>query len=782
MTLPGYNSYGQRSNGITPEKQRLMKALELRKKQLKAKQEREEKEAEIAAELVIDDEKVVGKDANSGQTLTVGEPEEWSIERAVEKAAENSFLGPEVTKQQIPTSVALSVLYTEFPRKRTEEIIAPRNFEENRVAPEPRADEASLQANLPTPVKELGSPAHIPTSPEPRTHVRPTKADAPAPADTIPSPMIDSGVAVVTNLSEADDQHSAASGGSPTTAQNQGSSCTPSTRPSSVSEDDNQTSEHSSKPNNCDEATLHKLEMNAMPSRSESSAGSSPTVVPEGSNPATSVESPSPQECPTETPSAEESVRKSKRESMVFKAPSKDGDTLAQRRSKRESALFAPAPESFQTEESLSKQRKRASLTLSISKRRSYAEANDKRRAMGDPIRIQLNGNTSEEHRNSEDYLSDDSFMDELQSAKLEEAKPISVSKSPITPFFPRKPSVSESERSVSRESRVGRLSPEQANGRKLSGVWPPQPNLMDNVAVAKKINVSSGISQRIKALAEKSNKDSSPTVSPLATPDASASLVAQRKSSFFSTPPSLDSPSGKLGNRRSLASFATRSNSTTPDHQSVLQPTSPFQTTEKPESVQVTARIIRGGRPLKPSLAVPNEVTPLELHRSQITIDHQTTPQPPVNTKSPVKTNYFRVEPPSPKPSSSHSKDSQASGVPRSSSEHSWRSFGRRKSESRSGSAARSLSAHSSESEDRSDGRREKKESKTRKLFKRMSSISSMSRKGQGNLSVQEQEHASSTLPSLREPPPAVQVGDLNVQFPDTLVRYFASTMGACD
>jgi hypothetical protein len=63
-----------------------------------------------------------------------------------------------------------------------------------------------------------------------------------------------------------------------------------------------------------------------------------------------------------------------------------------------------------------------------------------------------------------------------------------------------------------------------------------------------------------------------------------------------------------------------------------------------------------------------------------------------------------------------------------------------------------------------------------TSRLFKRMSSsmsISSASRKNLAALSptVQEEDHEAN-LPSLRDPPPAVQVGDLNIQFPDTLVN----------
>ena len=80
---------------------------------------------------------------------------------------------------------------------------------------------------------------------------------------------------------------------------------------------------------------------------------------------------------------------------------------------------------------------------------------------------------------------------------------------------------------------------------------------------------------------------------------------------------------------------------------------------------------------------------------------------------------------------------------------------------------------------DDKREDKKDKKDSRTSRLFKRMSSsISAASRKGMSQAispTVKEEDYEAG-LPSFREPPPAVQVGDLNVQFPDTLVSYVAS------
>lgn len=722
MPINAHSSRNHRSTGITPEKQRLMKALELRKKQMKALKEREAKAAEAAAE--------------SADTGAGAEAKDSEI------PAEKS--SPEQTAQ----------------------------VEEDRTASKSEVEPATSQDVVEEIASNQGGLITDETKP--------------------PSGQEDQSAEVTAAQTETDDLHSAASASSPTSAQTQGSSCAPSTRPSSISEDDHHAPADETKPVDTETslgAGDEKPTGSSEKEDEEDSIESSPTVVPENRTPVPSVKISSQPEEPapatlTPTPDSDAFLsRRSKRESMVLMPPTDPEDPRSRRKSNRESMIYMPLPETPGQDEAQSRKQKRESMILTAPIGQSFLEGKDKRRAVIDPVHLSAENSEAE-------YLSDDSFMEELQSAKLEEAKPISVSKSPITPFFPRKASVSEYsilERSSSQQYiKPGRLTPEQPSSRKSSGPWLTHANT-DTVVTAKKINVSSGISQRIKALAEKSNRDSSASVSPVATPDASNSIVAQRKSSFFSTPPSGNSPEGKPIQRLSRASFANRATSPTPNKKPVLQP--PPKTIElnqptvynkqkgsqKPESVQVTARIVRDARVQKPTLTMPTENTPLELHQSPIIIDHQRLMRPPSSTKhSPTK-----AEPTSPRPpSSSHSREASSSALPRSSSESSWRSFGRRLSESRSpGAPPRSMSIYSFESGDeKREEKKEKKDSRTSKLFKRMSSISSISRKNSAASATLPEEDFLSTLPSLREPPPPVQVGDLNIQFPDTLVSLNSS------
>ena len=163
----------------------------------------------------------------------------------------------------------------------------------------------------------------------------------------------------------------------------------------------------------------------------------------------------------------------------------------------------------------------------------------------------------------------------------------------------------------------------------------------------------------------------------------------------------------------------------------------------------------------------MPTEATPLDLHQSPLIIDHQ---KPTFAPKSPTRVKTApaaAMEPASPRLPSSSSRD-QPTSLPRSSSESSWKSFGRRMSETKS--------LHSPDGEDeKRDDKKGKKDSRTTKLFKRMSS--GLGLKGsQSSLSSPEQGVQSTHLSSLREPPPAVQVGEVNIQFPDTLVSLYSA------
>lgn len=665
MPVSSYSSH-HRSTGMTQEKTRLMKALEMRKKQMKVQIERQEKLAEQAV-------------ANS----------QAEVREAESKAA----------------------------------------------------DAASVASK------------HEETAEDTEAEKQSTAGD-----DTASSLGLDnSGLAFASSQADADDLNSSISVSSPTSAQTQGSSGAPSTRPSSMSEDDVPVSNDTCTP----EGSPDSISADSLDE--EQSVDSLPTVVPESRTPIPSMIHTTPPPTDAEHTSEGAADLQTEEADMAQSTISDaQDDSQAQRRSKRESMLFVPTGDASPLNDSKFKKRNRESIimptpvqqTPNHQKRQSWYETKGKRRAPLDHLQVSAENSEAE-------YLSDDSFMEELQSATVHEAKPMSVSKSPITPYFSRK---SFPRGSMTPESSSPYMKPSpEPMPRKISGPWPPQVNV--EKVVTKKINVSSGISQRIKALAEKTSREMLPPTTPGGGLESSShSSLAQRKSSFFATTPIETSPNGRPVSRLGNPAFLN-SSSTTPEKKSTAAP-KPIKATvynvqrgnEQPESVQVTARIVRDERTKQPTLAMPNEGAPLELHQSPLIIDHQKPRFTPPPTRG-------RTEPTSPvAPSIAHSRE-QSLAPSRTSSESAWRPFGRRMSESRS--------IHSHDGDEKREDKKDKKESRTSKMFKRMSSsMSSMPWKAStSNLNFTEHNTAHTSLASLREPPSPVHIGDLNIQFPDTLL-----------
>lgn len=676
MPVAGYSSQ-YRSMGNPQEKTRLMKALEMRKKQMKAQVERQEKMAEQATAKAEADAEAKHMEETAVNSTTI-EPKKH--EPDVETDSGKSFNTAEVKAE-----------------------------DDTEKAPSVTDDESSSQG------------------PE------------------------NSGLVFSSNQTETDDLNSTASVSSPISAQTQGSSGAPSTRPSSVSEDDDTPVQEDTNKSEDSEDSQGSDVVDE-----EQSVDSVPTVVPETRTPIPSMLHPSPM--------TDESASDHNDEAPSLTTSLGLNDAAARRRSKRESTLFVPSGDASPLDDFAFKKRNRGSVVMPPSDRQSWYETKEKRRAMLDPIHVSAENSEAE-------YLSDDSFMEELQSATVHQAKPMSVSKSPITPWFPRKASDSSlattPDRSVSHAyARLNRSSPEQLQ-RKTSGPWPPQVHADKSVGVAKTINVSSGISQRIKALAEKSHRgsSSSPPATPVNGLSASSSSLAARKSSFFATPSAETSPNGRSMGRLGAPSFLSSSASSIIEKRPATQPIKATvynvqKANQQPESVQVTARIVRDERTIKPALTMPTESTPLDLHQSPLIIDHQ---KPTRTPKSPTR---GRSEPTSPKaPSTSHSRDQSNGPSTRNSSESTWRTFGRRMSESKS--------IHSHDTEEKREEKKDKKESRTSKMFKRMSSsMASMPWKNSSsNLTLPENDTRTTSLASLRERPPPVQVGELNIQFPDTLL-----------
>ncbi|KFY50108.1 hypothetical protein V496_09581 [Pseudogymnoascus sp. VKM F-4515 (FW-2607)] len=279
----------------------------------------------------------------------------------------------------------------------------------------------------------------------------------------------------------------------------------------------------------------------------------------------------------------------------------------------------------------------------------SRSQSPKRRRALMEPIRTDL-GQMSRP-TSGVDFLNDDAFMDELQSATVQEAKPISVAKSPMTPAFPREakrgPSVSDRfSRAFSNPSKKDNqlLTPQQLEPARSVSAGSAYLNRISqqpsSSPVIKKVNVGSGISQRIKALEKLSSTTGTP-VAPVSTGPAvgtAPTFFAVRKSHSAggSKSPSIaeransltrQSPSPSMSRDSSPEQFKNRDRSYSIKNRQDTFNSSPTntQTRARPESISVTARIIRDpNHPFPTKSDPPSDYTTLSLKQSPLVIDHQ--------------------------------------------------------------------------------------------------------------------------------------------------------------
>ena len=392
---------------------------------------------------------------------------------------------------------------------------------------------------------------------------------------------------------------------------------------------------------------------------------------------------------------------------------------------------------------------------------------------------------------NSEDhFLSDDSFMEELRSATVQEAKPISVSlsKSPIAPVFPRRPSDQRlneggnNTRSVSNP--VGHMKtrdqmdisppgPPHLSSRSFSASHHPgnvQPQQASAIML-KKIGVSSGISQRIKALEQLSSRPTSPSSQgpPSVNPAGpSPAFVSFRKVTLKSPPQPKtefsESMGSKVRQKISPPSIKSSFGAANPNHEG--KPRN-MQVESKPkksqaDTISVTATIIRDP-----------DTNVTELCRSPLLVEHQSERKSPTPS-SPLKPPRSRFASPRSVSSSSTERRSETPQATRRDSLASKRSV----TSARGGSEvdlSRSISDTSVNVVNGNDGsKEEKKESRKNRLFKRMSGISSASRRSivqALNPSMKEGPIVEHHETVYEAPKVMAAFGDVNVQFPDTLV-----------
>lgn len=284
-----------------------------------------------------------------------------------------------------------------------------------------------------------------------------------------------------------------------------------------------------------------------------------------------------------------------------------------------------------------------------------------KRHGHIDPIRTDLDYSDRSAANSDAHLSSDDELMDELHLAVVQEAKPMSVSKSPINSVFPSPEKTKRFSRTFSNPLRQEKntpafISPPQSEKRTVSAgaAFLNKINQQQDKSVAKKVNIGVGsISQRIKALEKLSTSTSPPAATGnAATPSTSffsvrkasvrdssnASLVsvADRANSFSRNTPS---PTTSREGSPDVSRFRDRSGSV--KSKADVFRSSPIQMSKlnRPttESISVTARIVR--EPSQPPTARSEnarnagESKPVEFKQSPLIINHEkatpSTPQP---------------------------------------------------------------------------------------------------------------------------------------------------------
>ena len=397
----------------------------------------------------------------------------------------------------------------------------------------------------------------------------------------------------------------------------------------------------------------------------------------------------------------------------------------------------------------------------------------------------------------------DDSFMEELQRAKLQHAKPVAVGRSPVTPIYHNLGHSTDHLRDISRTvssplndtANSRSTTPDQAKPRSIRNSstalpsWPPSSENIPPVPLARKGPLSSGISKRIKALEVfTSGRESSASPPPSS---SNTTLMQKSKAALGST-----------RNRQSFVQGGNAPNTSTttappallpipaqtpeieptdyeqsiPLHQPQSSATGSYQPLQKGETISVTARIVRSPDTTstinEDSVYSANDSQPVLLQRSTLTVQHE---QPDFREHKPIiprEASIVSIE------NSAKSSDLYTY-LPTSESMASRLSVASSKKRDKA-NFPRSSSDNSSFTEEKS------KQSRARRLMQRVSNLSTNSRRNiagafSASSSSKEQlasntitEHAESDhdLASVAESVShVVDIGDVNVQFPDTLL-----------
>ncbi|CAD6506124.1 BgTH12-07054 [Blumeria graminis f. sp. triticale] len=455
----------------------------------------------------------------------------------------------------------------------------------------------------------------------------------------------------------------------------------------------------------------------------------------------------------------------------------------------------------------------------------------------GEPSESKISVDNQDDDGDSDsNFSSDDELMDELQSAIFEDAKPISVAKrAPVSPATPKSTN-SNSETNVpirassnplqkgSQTDGELNLPPCTENPRPLStsSVIPNQFHAQPLSIVAKKVNLGSGISQRIKALERLSAIKSDSNIN-IGTTAGIPTFFSVRKASVrASSKTSIDNANLMHGNTRpqsptlpkiecgsksgGIVNYIERCNTIE---------CNPSKPRPVQESISVTAHIVRDSRPSKLSSGDSCdsvEHTSLVLQESPLVIDRyptfsseETQPES-LGSSSEKRSSYLsqkasktrrssftvlkelfnerRTSTPESRRSTSYETQGQLQ-PPKPPSAHATRGHGRSHSHASRPSnhwdkknSLPPLQPSSSTSSSNND-RSEKKGSRASRMLQFISSPKTTNRKTNNQIkspSVPESAKMDVTTQSGPSRCPndlgaATLIGDVNVQFPDTLL-----------
>ncbi|KAJ9418573.1 hypothetical protein QL093DRAFT_2566326 [Fusarium oxysporum] len=417
------------------------------------------------------------------------------------------------------------------------------------------------------------------------------------------------------------------------------------------------------------------------------------------------------------------------------------------------------------------------------------------------------------------DRLSDDEdLMEELHSATLHEAKPMTVAKSPVTPVFP---SPTKGERSPT----IVRTVSNPVHGKLLAP---------GDVTTSSARSVSSGaaylhkvaqqpngpsLTRKSTALEKLSASTGESTLSPTPTPSSrerpSSAFFSVRRSREPTRSPSIADRASSF-NRQNLRTPPSRSGSRDEERSnSVASRLSKFESHAQenggsPESISVTARIVRdpsqnAAKSLEPPKD-PSEFNPVELKESPLLVDHQKASPETIlerrmskegrrsESKSRDKEDHSRRSSlsvvkdfindrrkslTSPSSDAGGAKGSQSPTRPPSTHQGKRLSISSRRSSisrDRDNVLSPTATTESSASGDETKSNSEKKKSRAGRFMRRLSSLSSSRGKTTPPTILSptvHEEMAEPVRPATTAGPPSIvsYMGDVNVQFPDNLL-----------